>query len=202
MTVLACLSLDQPYATAVVTGRKRNETRPRPLAGPMRPDGVRPLPGRRVERGERIAIAATGRAPVPGPVGIVGPDDDDLDPAGEVGRWSAGGWWWEPKPRAGYRLDLPLGPGLILGTVAVVDVRRFEDLDYAGVVLTQTERALGWYAAGRWVYRLADPDELAEPVHCPGCLVGRPGHMHQGVWSLPAGLDLDPAPRRPQGSFR
>ena len=48
----------QPWATLIALGIKTIETRPAPPNGPMRPDGVRGLPGLAVERGERIAILA------------------------------------------------------------------------------------------------------------------------------------------------
>lgn len=48
----------QPWATLIALGTKTIETRPAPPNGPMRPDGVRGLPGLPVERGERIAIVA------------------------------------------------------------------------------------------------------------------------------------------------
>lgn len=48
----------QPWATLIALGFKTIETRPAPPNGPMRPDGVRGLPGCSIERGERIAIVA------------------------------------------------------------------------------------------------------------------------------------------------
>ncbi len=48
----------QPWATLIALGIKTIETRPAPPNGPMRPDGVRGLPGLAMERGERIAIVA------------------------------------------------------------------------------------------------------------------------------------------------
>jgi len=48
----------QPWATLIALGVKTIETRPAPPNGPMRPAGVRGLPGCSVERGERIAIVA------------------------------------------------------------------------------------------------------------------------------------------------
>lgn len=50
--------LHQPYATLVALGVKTIETRPSPPNGPMRPEGVRGLPGLAIEPGERIAIVA------------------------------------------------------------------------------------------------------------------------------------------------
>jgi hypothetical protein len=48
----------QPWATLIALGVKTIETRPAPPNGPMRPEGVRGLPGCSLERGERIAIVA------------------------------------------------------------------------------------------------------------------------------------------------
>lgn len=55
--------LHQPYATLVALGVKTIETRPGPPNGPMRPDGVRGLPGLAIEPGERIAIVAGTKRP-------------------------------------------------------------------------------------------------------------------------------------------
>lgn len=60
---MKAIVLHQPYATLVAIGVKTIETRPSPLNGPMRPAGVRGLPGLSVERGERIAIVAGAKAP-------------------------------------------------------------------------------------------------------------------------------------------
>jgi len=48
----------QPWATLIALGIKTIETRPGPPNGPMRPDGVRGLPGLALERGERRARIA------------------------------------------------------------------------------------------------------------------------------------------------
>jgi len=54
------LSLHQPWASLVMLGVKRFETRPGPPAGDMRPEGVRPgIGGCRLNRGETIGIAST-----------------------------------------------------------------------------------------------------------------------------------------------
>ncbi len=60
---MKALSIDQPYASLVAHGIKHWETRGQPLNGDMRPDGVLGLPGKRINAGERIAIAATIRKP-------------------------------------------------------------------------------------------------------------------------------------------
>lgn len=67
----------QPWATLIALGVKQIETRPFPPNGPMRPEGVRGLPGCSLERGERIAIVAAAAWP---------------DPKWTVGDWMVGGW--------------------------------------------------------------------------------------------------------------
>jgi len=56
---LKVITVDQPYASLIMAGVKRWETRPSPLNGNMRPEGVRGLPGLKVNAGERIGIAAS-----------------------------------------------------------------------------------------------------------------------------------------------
>lgn len=50
--------LHQPYPTLIELGVKEWETRGAPPNGPMRPDGVRGMPGLAIQPGERIAIVA------------------------------------------------------------------------------------------------------------------------------------------------
>lgn len=59
----------QPWATLIALGIKTIETRPAPPNGPMRPDGVKGLPGLPLERGERIAIVAGAAKPAHGWMG-------------------------------------------------------------------------------------------------------------------------------------
>ena len=56
--------LRQPYPTLIEIGVKQWETRGGPPNGPMRPDGVRGMPGLAIEPGERIAIVASVNRPV------------------------------------------------------------------------------------------------------------------------------------------
>ena len=51
----------QPWATLIALGVKQIETRPFPPNGPMRPEGVRGLPGCSLERGERICDGLSRR---------------------------------------------------------------------------------------------------------------------------------------------
>lgn len=55
---MKAITIMQPYATLIMLGVKRFETRPAPPNGDMRPDGVRGLPGLAINAGERIAIHA------------------------------------------------------------------------------------------------------------------------------------------------
>ncbi len=56
--------LRQPYPTLIEIGVKQWETRGGPPNGPMRPDGVRGMPGLAIEPGERIAFVASVNRPV------------------------------------------------------------------------------------------------------------------------------------------
>lgn len=56
--------LRQPYPTLIEIGAKQWETRGGPPNGPMRPDGVRGMPGLAIEPGERIAFVASVNRPV------------------------------------------------------------------------------------------------------------------------------------------
>ena len=55
---MKAITVRQPWASMIAAGVKTIETRPAPPNGPMRPGGVRGLPGHRIDRGERIAIHA------------------------------------------------------------------------------------------------------------------------------------------------
>lgn len=131
----------QPWATLIALGVKTIETRPGPPNGPMRPDGVRGLPGCRLERGERIAIVAGAASPGNlGPlcdyrVGIAsdGPAqhvDEDCDcPDPDDGQWSpecsALNNWSHALLRDerahGFSVAAPLPLGAVVCTVVVAD---------------------------------------------------------------------------------
>lgn len=187
------LTVDQPWATLIVRGIKEWETRGCPLAGPMRPEGVRPLPGFRVDRGERIAIHAAARR-VGMVIGQIGDfhirrghhdmDDQIIHAMQPDGAWS----------------NLPRGA--IVGTVAVTDVVSIcEDgcistpphiTERDGVLCVEylleasddiramrsieDQRPYGDWTPERFAYRLADPVMFDTPIHCKGA---------QGVWRLP-----------------
>ena len=51
----AVITVYQPYASLIMAGVKTWETRGNPPNGDMRPEGVRGLPGRRINAGDRLA---------------------------------------------------------------------------------------------------------------------------------------------------
>lgn len=81
---MKALTVAQPWASLIAHGAKTIETRPSPPNGPMRPDGVRGLPGAALERGERIAIHAAVSAPTPALFPPHGRMTSDL----VIGRWA------------------------------------------------------------------------------------------------------------------
>ena len=58
---MKAITIMQPYATLIMLGAKRFETRPAPPNGDMCPEGVRGLPGKRINAGDRILIHAANR---------------------------------------------------------------------------------------------------------------------------------------------
>jgi len=61
---MKALTVAQPWASLIVACVKSIETRPSPPNGAMRPDGVRGLPGLRIEPGDRIkAVVRASRCP-------------------------------------------------------------------------------------------------------------------------------------------
>jgi hypothetical protein len=177
----------QPWATLIALGVKKIETRPSPPNGPMRPEGVRGLPGCSLERGERIAIVAGAAEP---PAGMT-----------SVGPWSLYGRRNHLRmchlPSNDWH-DLPLGA--VVCTVAVDDAAIVDD---AGVLAAAVwpvisrpevdpdrwvfcgslgrtrditdEVPLGHYDDGRWGWLLSDP-QPCDPIPCKG---------KQGVFTLP-----------------
>lgn len=55
------ITVRQPYASLIMAGVKTWETRGNPPNGDMRPEGVRGLPGKRINAGDRILIHAANR---------------------------------------------------------------------------------------------------------------------------------------------
>lgn len=189
----------QPWATLIAIGIKTIETRPAPPNGPMRPQGVRGLPGLPLERGERIAIVAGAT-----PGTAVGEDLGDS------------GWYYEstagdPSCVVNWKLpaefhDAPLGA--VVCTVQVDDALPIVDghpPSHAEITkegppywngthrwlaappnLWRTSKSvpmpndadqlpLGDYTPGRWGWLLSDPQPCT-PVPCKG---------RQGVFRLP-----------------
>lgn len=142
---LPALSLWQPYASLVVTGTKRHETR-----------GWSPgsLTGR------RIAVHAALRAPKRAEIDMLHP----------LVCMCFGEMWYRDLPR-----------GVFVGTVEVESASKVVDYPDDGLnELVQLEDGyvfqddyLGDYSVGRWVWRLKEPRQFAEPV---------PARGHQRVW--------------------
>ena len=176
------ITVDQPYASLIMAGVKRWETRGNPPNGDMRPDGVRGLPGLKVDAGERIGVAASLRK-------------RDVT---EIG--------WEPwlpllDPEDSGRLAEPMSFGAILGTVEVTRVMpvvsEWSDLpagwDESSPFIVAVKSAgslavwnpesavpqgfvtvdisdqvpFGHWVPGGWAWELADPIPTTE--QCPAC---------------------------------
>ena len=194
---MKALVVRQPWATLIALGVKSIETRPAPPNGPMRPDGVRGLPGLAVERGERIAIVAGATPPEVGlRLGVDAPITTS-----------------EFLVTEGWRLlDLcneeahPLPLGAVVCTVVVDDalpicggedggdllntaeamgrnltaggglwLDRWPDEDHGHRTSMPDQLPLGDFTPGRWGWVLTDP-RPCEPVPCKG---------RQGVFALP-----------------
>lgn len=179
---MKALTVAQPWASLIAHGHKTIETRPSPPNGPMRPDGVRGLPGLAVERGERIAIhaGATGASRHTDPV-----------------PWRAlyranGGAVWPPLgavvATAVVADALPISRGLPAprsseSWIAVLGGHRTNAYlrrrsPVAGIIEEPVtgQLPLGDFTPGRWGWLLTDVRRI-DPVPCKG---------RQGVWSLPA----------------
>jgi hypothetical protein len=203
MTVSLAITIDQPFPALIVAGVKRFETRGNPPAGEMCPPGVRPLPGCRINRGERIAIHASARLPKAGT---------------EVGSWTVERWHENdslgcavdstPGAAYGHRRPLHLPTSAIVCTARVVDALPIVDahLGWPGDGDTPTGAVLvddltdwlevvtgigtgddvsddisgqlpyGIWTPGGWAWELDDVEPLADPIPCRG---------RQGVWRLP-----------------
>lgn len=199
---MKAITLQQPYATLIMLGVKRFETRPSPPNGNMRPDGVRGLSGLSINAGERIVIHA-------------GMTVDRRHFPKLRARKQNNGWHLEDRrtPSLIGNIHLPLGA--LLGTVEVVRA-----LPISGPVIAQdhigiSEYVLGdryvefetlievrtdvnlfdsgpfsWkhtstdisdqmpfgdWQPGRWAWELTDVDVLREPIPAKG---------KQGVWEV------------------
>lgn len=171
----AVITVYQPYASLIMAGVKRWETRGNPPNGDMRPDGVRGLPGLKIDAGERIGVHAAKR-------------DTDYDRSIPNAAWGAlGDLIGGNAPMRGY----------LLGTVEVsdcveidpaidrlrwIDVHRGElklsaDIgpaegnDWLSEVDISDQLPFGHWVPGGWAWQLADPIPTTE--QCPACK-GRP----------------------------
>ena len=189
----------QPWATLIALGVKTIETRPAPPSGPMRPAGVRGLPGCSVYRHERVAICSAAWVPT----------------AGE----DVGDWYWEDTPADpqcivnphSYRCE-PAPLGAVVCTAVVADALPIFATDHSGTHRTphltssrhvptrliEYHRAidsgtgtlydewirhddqlpLGDFDPGRWGWMLTDP-QPCDPIPVTG---------RQGVFALPDGV--------------
>ncbi len=192
----------QPHAALTALGIKTIETRPAPPNGPMRPAGIRGLPGLAVEPGERIAIVAGASKPKP----------NDIRPMLDLWMASTGESWFKAMVRiGGDSFDSGALPrGAVVCTVTVPDalritapgVRRRGDhailanVPHEGDLPHQrgglwaigitpafprnpnhlpAQLPLGDFTVGRWGWLLTDV-ELCDPIPCKG---------KQGVFRLP-----------------
>ena len=208
---MKALTVAQPWASLIVAGTKTIETRPSPPNGPMRPDGVRGLPGLAIERGERIAIHAGARHDN----GFFPVKYVDLLPNPPTTRetWRLPGGHEIPRDQ----LQAPIPYGAIVGTVVVADALPIasEDVkaelpcievgdrhlslwyppsgapgDEAAEHYATDQLPLGDYRPGRWGWLLADPKLTTE--QCPSDCARFDGQWPG--WMLGSGWDWVPCP--------
>ena len=186
---MKALTVAQPWASLIVACVKSIETRPSPPNGAMRPDGVRGLPGLRIEPGDRIAIHAA--ATPPGPVG-------DWIPSRQYGEWRVQRDVTKPGDLFASHTTVWTPLGAIVGTVVVAGAvpvgecsEQAEHIcDSASALLLHSpldrpwrpdgtteydvtdQLPLGDFTPGCWGWLLTDP-ERCEPVPVRG---------RQGVW--------------------
>lgn len=182
---MKALWLHQPYPTLIELGVKSWETRGGPPNGPMRPDGVRGMPGLPIEPGERIAIVASKTEPTVGE--------------------EVGGWYWEntaadPECIVRWRgpwVEHPAPLGVVVCTAVVAEALPIVDAELGWQLDTDTpHRAIlvdgpadpllvvdamsphsdwdisdqlpyGDWTPGRWAWRLTDVESVPsrpEPV--------------------------------------
>jgi hypothetical protein len=186
------LSIDQPWATLIMLGVKRYETRGAPPNGDTRPEGVRGLPGCTLNRGEWIGIASTTRTPPVDTILELG----DYEMRRSFTSMCRPSGWELSGPNG---LDVLLPFGKLLGTATfrgahpMLDERGWQhdtDTPDSGIDVSATDALVrigpgageadisdelpyGYWEHGRWAWELADVDTLDEPIP----VVGR-----QGVW--------------------
>lgn len=150
------LCLDEPYASAIFAGLKRWETRTAPPNGDMRPDGVRGFPGVKVNRGDRIIIAA-GEG-----------DGIAMHPGHILGTVTV----TDALPIVADCDDLPDAPPLIETLIETLGepLRMWPEgaMDLSESVDISDQLSWGDWTPGRWAWRLADPIPTTE--QCPWCM--------------------------------
>lgn len=200
---MKAITVDQPFPALMVAHVKRFETRGNPPAGEMCPPGVRPLPGCRIARGERIAIHASAR-PSPQWVGRLFATETSAD-ADVVNALDSAGVGWSEPDDDGYSVPLLdwLPTSAIILTARVIDAlpirapggtpvpERFIlsdgrwlhrlEFDEPHSPATRFDHIsgqlpYGHWEPGGWAWELDDVEPLAEPIPCRG---------RQGVWRLP-----------------
>ena len=200
------ITVYQPHASLIMAGIKTWETRGNPPNGDMRPEGVRGLPGKRINAGDRILIHAAVLEPVAGA--------------------DVGGWWWEPDMGDPVIVSLddhrqiPAPLGKILGSVRIDDALRiYHETALADAGLTSAwephvtlgdntltlwrpsdstsrwwtetdisdQLPFGHWVPGGWAWELAHPIPTTE--RCPACYHGMvpetPGRAEDGYDRCP-----------------
>lgn len=162
------------WAALITLGFKAAETRTAPPAGEMCPAGVKAESGFKLERGEMIGVVAGKHMRRRGRHELGGTWSVENDGGGLLLRGDKMAW--------PYRL--PMGGVTAVSAVAgawPVEQVRFEpDLDHdegappwlitsKGLVLRASERPIGDYSEGRWVWALHPPTPL-EPIPMRGNL--------------------------------
>lgn len=156
------VSLTEPWASLVVIGAKRIETRSRKLLsepGPLAIHAAKSMPDWAVDELESRLFAAP------------------LMDAGILPKH------WHTRMAHSERDNLARGSfhrGHIIGLVDFVEAFRFTPESIGPI--EPAERAYGDYSLNRWGLSLANPRRLAQPI---------PARGHQGIWyfDLPEGLE-------------
>lgn len=189
--VTKAVTVDQPYASLIAHGVKKWETRTMPFNG-LQPEGVRGLPGCKVERGERIAIHASAKVPASQQIGAWdvnsmcgmstlserghGDDAASLDlpfgaiiataVVGEAMQVHSGAWGVPP-----------IFPALVLRAVRCgLALWRWDaETNSATPEDISDQLPFGHWVPGNWAMELLDVELLPFPHPCKGS---------QGVWRL------------------
>lgn len=178
--VTKAVTVDQPYASLIAHGVKKWETRTMPFGGLV--EGVRGLPGCKVEPGERIAIHASKRDSDSSQAvnvkawNALGDASDDDDPVrgaiiatavvGEAMQIHSGAWGVPP-----------IFPALVLRAVrcGLVLWRWDAETNAANPEDISDQLPFGHWSPGNWAMELLDVELLPFPHPCKG---------FQGVWRL------------------